>query len=684
MHTSGVQNMSKASPGSDPQIDRIFQTLFSSIGESVRPIQHKTIQSVLEGHNTLALMPTGSGKSLCYWIAGKALGGVTLVISPLTALMDEQAQKLEAHGCNVFILHSGIPTQKQYQELINLYNERETPDFIFLSPERLATDGFLEFVLQSIRDQIKLVTVDEAHCISQWGMDFRPFYKEIPHSLHNIFEQAPLPTILCLTATLNPKDCQQICADFGIQERHVIRHDMLLRHKIHIRIVKVPNEDAKDEQFWALLEEHKDEKVLIYVDRKRGKRSTETLCAEAIERGFNAVFFHGDMTSPEKSDVIHKFKQGDVLTVFATSAFGMGIDIPDIRGVIHYLLTESTEQYYQQIGRVGRDNQPSWAVLFYSDKNIDVRKTWYIERSFPGEKDIHWAFTNLTDGQTGKRTVNYFEEGDSTQSAYHYLVRSSVISPVCKGVRSLGAFQPAKGVTLPAFESYRGATVIGLLIPTAIKTGKSESEILRDVYCWLAEGKLETARAPGKCLVINSSADTLPDELLEEIERDVAKKKAHRTSLFNEFVALLRGYTNTFEFHQQIGEYLGIDKFSRRRIHETLSGDFVRSKSEVIVANILYQSGIPFVYEEYLSAPDGSRRLPDFTIEWSGKAYYWEHLGMLDVEDYKQNWELKKAWYQANFTGQLITTQESSTLSQETKQIIASTFGVEPVDGKIE
>jgi ATP-dependent DNA helicase RecQ len=672
--------MSKSSPGSDSQIDHIFQTHFSSIGKGVRPIQRRIIRSVLEGNNTLGLMPTGSGKSLCYWLAGVASGGVTLVISPLTALMDEQAQKLEVYDCKVFVLHSGIPSQKQYQELINLYNERETPDFIFLSPERLATDGFLEFVLQSIRDQIKLVTVDEAHCISQWGLDFRPFYKEIPHFLHNVFEDALLPTILCLTATLNPKDCQQICADFDIKETHVIRHDMLLRHGIHIQVVKVPDEDTKDEKFWALLDEHRDEKVLIYVDRKRGKRSTETLCAEAIERGFNAVFFHGDMTSLEKSDVIRKFKAGELLTVFATSAFGMGIDIPDIRGVVHYLLTESAEQYYQQIGRVGRDGKPSWATLFYSDKNIDVRKTWYIERSFPGEKDIRWAFTNLTDDRVGKRTVNYFEEGDSTQSAYHYLVRSSVISPVCKGIQSLGVFQPVKGVMLPAFESYRQATRTGFLILTAKKTGKSESEILRDVYRWLAEGKLKTTHAPGKCLIINSFADTLPDELLEKIELDVAEKKAYRTSLFNEFVALLRGYTNTFEFHQQIGEYLGIDKFSRGRIHETLSGDFVRSKSEVIVANILYQSGIPFAYEKPLIVPGGPPKSPDFTIEWRGKTYYWEHLGMLDTEDYRQNWELKKAWYEANFPGQLITTRETSTLSQKTKQIVASHFGVEPVD----
>ncbi|GIK39567.1 MAG: hypothetical protein BroJett011_34000 [Chloroflexota bacterium] len=634
---------------------------------------------MVEGNNTLGLMPTGAGKSLCYWIAGLASEGVTLVIFPLTALMDEQAQKLKDHGCKVFTLHSGIDSRVQYQELIDLYNQRSTPDFIFLSPERLATDGFLEFVLQKIRNRIKLVVVDEAHCISQWGLDFRPFYKEIPHFLHNIFGDAPLPTILCLTATLNPMDRQQICTDFGIQDSHVIRHDMLLRPGIHIQVVKVPNEEAKDEKFWALLDEHRAEKVLIYVDRKRGKRSVEELSAQAVDQGVKAAFFHGDLSSEEKLDIIRKFKAGELLTIFATSAFGMGIDIPDIRGVVHYLLTESAEQYYQQIGRVGRDGKPSWAVLFYSDKNVDVRKTWFIDQSFPSEKDIRTAFSNLTDNQTGKRTVSYFEEGESTQSAYHYLVRSSVITPVCKGVQSLAIFEPARGVSLPAFEAYRQATRVGLLIPTAARTGESEHDILRNIFEWVAEGRLKAARAPGKCLVIDSAVDSLPETLLEEIKADVAEKKAYRMSLFEEFVGLLAAYTNTFEFHQRIGEYLGIDKFSRQRIHETLSGDFVRSKSEVIVANILYQSGIPFKYETPLIAADGSRRSPDFTIEWGGKTYYWEHLGMLDVEDYRQEWELKKAWYGANFPGQLLTTQESSTLSQETKQIIAACFGVEPV-----
>jgi len=675
--------MSKASLGSDSRIDDIFQAYFSSIGKNVRPTQRKIIQSVLGGNNTLGLMPTGSGKSLCYWIAGKSLGGVTVVIFPLTALMDEQAQKLDEHGCKVFTLHSGIDSRTQYQELIHLYNQREVPDFIFLSPERLATDGFLEFVLQSIRDRISLVVVDEAHCISQWGLDFRPFYKEIPHFLRTIFQEATLPTILCLTATLNPRDQIQICKDFDIPDAHVIRDDILLRPTIDVKIIKVPDENTKDRQFWALLEEHRDEKVLVYVDRKGGKRSTETLCAEAIRSGFKAAFFHGDRTSEKKSEVIHQFKAGELLTVFATSAFGMGIDIPDIRGVVHYLLTESVEQYYQQIGRVGRDGKPSWAVLFYSDKNAQVRKDDFIGKSFPSDKDIRLAFSVLTDDQAGRRTVNYFGEGDSTQSAYHYLARSSIISPVCKGAQSLDAFEPVKGISLPAFEAYRKATMTGNLIATANKTGKPETEIVRDIYHWLAEGKLRAVRAPGKCLVIDSSADTLPAQMLADIMADVAEKKAYRMDLFDEFVALLERYTNTFDFHEQVGEYLGIDEFSRKRKYQTLSGDLVRSKSEVIIANILHQSGIPFKYEIRLFGTEGPPKRPDFTVEWKGKMYYWEHLGMLDAEDYCQEWERKKAWYDANFPGHLITTEESSTLSQTTKQIIASRFGVKPSDAEI-
>ena len=670
--------MSNHSPGSSNQIDRVFQAHFSTIGPEIRPTQRRIIESVLEGNNTLGLMPTGSGKSLCYWIAGLALGGVTLVIFPLTALMDEQAQKLETYGCRVLSLHSGINSKNQRDELTVLYNAQQLPDFVFVSPERLATDGFVEFVLQSIREYIKLVVVDEAHCISQWGLDFRPFYKEIPHFLDTIYENTPRPTILGLTATLNPKDCKQICVDFDIEKQHVIRHNMLLRSEIDIEIVKIPDEDTKDERLWALLDAHRGEKVLVYVDRKHGKRSTEDLSAQASLRGFRSAYFHGDMPSGEKAEIIRRFREGDLLTVFATSAFGMGIDIPDIRGVVHYLLTESVEQYYQQIGRAGRDSKPSWAVLFYSDKNIQVRKTWFIDKSFPGEDDVHGAFTKLTDDRIGKRTVNYFEEGDSTQSAYHYLVRSETIAPVCKGIQSLDVFASTNHEPLPEFERYQNASRKGLLVFIAKKLGIPEPVIMANIYRWVAEGQIELARAPSKCLVIESFADTLPDALMEAILADVEEKRTYRTNLFNEFVGLLERYTSSIAFHQAVGEYLGIDRYEAGRTLQTLSGNMVRSKSEVIVANILFQTGIPFRYEETLVAPNNVWISPDFTIEWAGKTYYWEHLGMLDKADYADDWAKKLAVYQQYYPGQLITTEESNTLSRDVSALIRTHFGIEP------
>jgi ATP-dependent DNA helicase RecQ len=665
--------MSKTT-GINQLIDDTYSKHFANVGKGLYPIQKAVIHPVLEGHNTLALMPTGSGKSLCYWVAGKALGGVTLVVFPLTALMDEQAQKLRKQGCTVFVLHSGINTREQFNELVDLYNQERAPDFIFLSPERMATDGFVEFVARHIRDKIKLVVIDEVHCISQWGLDFRPFYKEIPYFLKAIFGENPFPTILGLTATLNPRDKEQICADFDIKEEHVIQSEMLLRHKIKIKVVKVPDEDTKDEEFWKLLEKHRDEKMLVYVDRRSGKRSTEELCAEALRRKFRAAYFHGELSVDEKSDIVARFRSGDLSIVFATNAFGMGIDIPDIRGVVHYLLPESTEQYYQQIGRVGRDGKAAWATLFYSDKNVDVRKKWFIEKSFPREEDIQKAFKVLSNHTIGHKTVNYFEEAEATQSAYHYLVRSKVIQPVCKAVQLLDCFTVAKNTSLPEYDAYLAATKKGLLINVAKKTGKPEAVVMADFYQWLADKKIKATRAPGKCLVVESFAEELPQALMDEILLDIQAKKQYRHANFDEFVQLLDAYQNSFDFHQAIGKYLGIDKYRGKHNHKTLSGDWVISKSEVIIANLLFERGIPFRYEELLYAPDGSCYLPDFTITWKNKTYYWEHLGMLDVESYERDWREKKKWYEKHFAGRLITTEESSTLSDDSVALIMKHF----------
>jgi ATP-dependent DNA helicase RecQ len=662
---------------STDHIDHIFQTHFSGIGEGaeVREEQRKVIESVLAGNNTLALMPTGSGKSLCYWIAGKALGGTTLAIFPLTALMDEQESKLIQHGCKVLKLHGGINTQKQYSQLVELYNNPEQPDFIFVSPERLATDGFLEFVIRHIKGHIKLVVVDEAHCISQWGLNFRPFYKEIPFFLDGVFGVNSRPLILGLTATLNPKEREDICRDFRIAPESVIRSELLLRYKIHLRVVKVDDEKQKDELFWQELENNKNEKILVYIEnRSTGERSTEGLCEKAQERGFAAAYFHADMSVSEKTRVIEEYKAGKIMVVFATSAFGMGIDIPDIRGVIHYRLPESTEQYYQQVGRVGRDNKPAWALLYYSEKNISFRKSHFIEKAFPSAEDIRQAFKELTLNRKGRLTANYFADS-GVQAGYHYLIRSQVIEMVCKAIRKLDIFEASGNKSMPELNRYQQSSKTGLLIFIARKLGISEAKIMEDIYRWLAEQKINTGRAPEKCLVIESHRATLPDEMVEQILADAAEKKQYLNYVLDEFVSILEDNKDSQHLHQAVGEYLGVDKFQLNRIHDTLSRVKVRSKSEVIIANLLHQRGIPFAYEVSLQVPSQTKTmLPDFTIDWNGKRYYWEHWGMYSDQGYRKDMYEKKELYAQYFPGQLIETHDSHTLTIDTEKLINQYF----------
>jgi ATP-dependent DNA helicase RecQ len=558
-----------------------------------------------------------------------------------------------------------------------LYHQTVTPDFIFASPERLATDGLLEYVLTSIRHKIKLVVIDEVHCISQWGVDFRPFYKEIPFTISEIFANQPLPQFLCLTATLNKDDTYQVCQDFNISTQNIIQSDVLLRTTIDLNIVKVPDENTKDELFWQLLEAHRDEKVLVYLDRIAGKRSTQDLDRIAKERGFRSACFNSRLDSPERSQVIRDFRNGDLDLVFATNAFGMGIDIPDIRGVVHYLLPESVEQYYQQIGRAGRDGQPSWAVLFYSDKNAEVRRKWYIERNFPSLESITKAFNEFRDGKVGYRRVEYFGEPDANQAAYHYLLRSQAMEYTCKTIGRLDAYSIKKGMAAPEIEQYQNASGIGSIAIIANKLLLHPKNITRDVYHAFLNGQIIAASSPGKILLANIVLSELPQNLLDGIEKDIQQRREHQFAVFDDFTALLRGFKDSEQFHFAIGDYLNTDAFNRAKVHQTLAGELVRSKNEVIIANMLYQAGIPYTYEERLFAPDGSNRLPDFTIRFNGKVYYWEHLGLLDQEDYQREWQEKSAWYQRTFPGQLITTEETNNLSPEASRLILTTFGIQ-------
>ena len=283
-------------------IQKQFESLFPSLAKefTLKPFQVKVIENILNNGNTLCIMPTGGGKSIIYYLAGLINGGITIVVSPLIALICEQEEKLKELGVEVLALHSGISPEKQFASLKKFARKEINPKFIFVSPEKLATDGFFEYCIKSRKDEIKLVTIDEVHCVSQWGLYFRPFYKDIPTFLSNVFNEN-FPKILALTATLNPKEVEDITNAFYIKTCNILKDDAFMRSEITLKVIKCITEEEKEEKLWNLLKIHKEEKTLVYVYRVQGGRSVEDFSHRAnADHSLNSAFFHGDMSAKKR------------------------------------------------------------------------------------------------------------------------------------------------------------------------------------------------------------------------------------------------------------------------------------------------------------------------------------------------------------------------------------------------
>ena len=305
-------------------ISKNFQKYFPELANKFKLKQYQidVIDNIVnKKKNTISIMQTGGGKSLIFWLSGLSLGGITIVVSPLISLIDEQVEKLEKEGINVLKLHGGISSKKQVNILKDFYKKKINPSFIFLSPERLATDGFFEFCIKERKNDIKLFVIDEIHCVSQWGFSFRPFYKSIPIFLNQIYNKK-WPLILGLTATINPKELIDISKEFKIKKENIIKDEILIRPEIEIIIEKVSDEDTKEKRFWNILDIHRDEKTLVYLYRKYYKRGTEELLDEAKKRGHRAMNFHGDMSSEERQYIINSFKDNSIDLIIATNEIG--------------------------------------------------------------------------------------------------------------------------------------------------------------------------------------------------------------------------------------------------------------------------------------------------------------------------------------------------------------------------
>ena len=649
----------------------VFKNEFPALANSfsLKPFQEKVINQVITNGSTLAVMPTGGGKSLIYWVSAKALEGSCLVISPLIALIDEQAEKLTNEGLSVLAIHGGMGASEQIKQLKKFSKGEINPDFIFASPERMATDGFFEYCISLQKDKIKLVVIDEVHCISQWGFDFRPFYKHIPVFLNSVFSNK-WPKLLGLTATINPRELIDITSDLKIEKKSIFKDDVLLRFDIDFKVQKLTNEEEKRERLWEIIEDHKNEKILVYLYRKYHKGGVEDLCEIANQKGLTALSFHGDMTSLERQQIIAEYRDGSTNLVFATNAFGMGIDIPNIRVAIHFMLPESIEQYYQEIGRAGRDQKGATSYMLYSNKNVQVRKTHFIDKSFPKEDEIKELFKKASNNEIGKKTLQYFAE-EELQSALPYFLNCNAIVIEGKGFTGLKVFKTNTNTRLKAIVD---SSKTGMVIPVLSKPENSSltcKEFFNITYKALVDEEATLTKNLDKCLIINATETQLTSEQLDNISKETTRKREYKHNLLDYLVYLLDNFDSSTSMHQEIGRYLGVNKHLLNKIHKTEGGIWVRSKSEVIISNILFRSNIDFQYEEKLFYNSTQWKEPDFTIRHNGQTWYWEHLGLLGDEHYNENWQEKKQIFKdLGVFDNVITTKESAVLSNQANDLI--------------
>ncbi len=355
-----------------------------------RANQEAVCRAAIEGHDLLLVMPTGAGKSLCYQLPAIALRGTALVISPLIALMEDQVAKLAALGLRVARIHSGMDRGASRQACVDYLAGRL--DFLFIAPERLRVPGFPEMLAKR---RPALIAIDEAHCISQWGHDFRPDYRMLGQYLPALREGRALTPVLALTATATPAVQADIVAQLGMVKPERFIHGFR-RENLAIEVVEVPVPE-RSRAICGLLAERERRPAIVYAtSRKQAERLAEEIsgCARAEGRGGFAAAYHAGLDAETRERVQRAFQAGDLEVVVATIAFGMGIDKADIRTVIHAGLPATLEGYYQEIGRAGRDGAASRTFLLHSYAD---RRThdFFLNRDYPPVDHVQKVFQAL-------------------------------------------------------------------------------------------------------------------------------------------------------------------------------------------------------------------------------------------------------------------------------------------------
>ena len=346
--------------------------------DTFRPLQAEIITAVLEGKDVLALLPTGGGKSICFQVPTLAKDGICLVISPLIALIKDQVENLKNKGINALAIYSGMPFLEIKKTLQNAaYGNYK---FLYVSPERLETALFLDY-LPALN--INLIAVDEAHCISQWGYDFRPAYLNIA----KIREQIPTVPVLALTASATKNVQEDICEKLLFTNAAQSFQQSFARPNLSYSVFNVTSKQTK---LLTILKNVSGSGIVYCKSRKHTKEIADLLKLHAL----NADFYHAGLSNDERNTKQENWIKNKTRIICCTNAFGMGIDKPDVRVVVHYDVPDCLENYYQEAGRCGRDGKRAYAVLLYNDKEI----TTLLQQptiKFPDEDTVKNVYIHL-------------------------------------------------------------------------------------------------------------------------------------------------------------------------------------------------------------------------------------------------------------------------------------------------
>lgn len=386
--------------------------------DDFRPLQEEIIQSVLEGRDTLALMATGGGKSLCFQIPALVMGDelpderrLCLVVTPLIALMKDQVENLRERDIRAAAIYSGMTYDQQRTALDNC--QFGPYRFLYVSPERLESEQFRQRLLEL---PIGMIAVDEAHCISQWGYDFRPPYLHIGEIRDMLLENGKREVpILALTATATPEVIRDIQARLGFQKENVLKKSY---HRDNLQYIVRRTEDKNKEIIHILT--RVSGTGIVYV---RNRKRAQEIAAMLNENGLSADYYHAGLSSGERNERQQAWKQNRIRIMVATNAFGMGIDKPDVRLVIHHDLPANLESYYQEAGRAGRDGKTAYAVLLFNESEDKTKIRKRIADTYPPKEFIENVY---------HKTMDFLQIGAGSGLGHRFMLHMDQLCHVMK------------------------------------------------------------------------------------------------------------------------------------------------------------------------------------------------------------------------------------------------------------